>query len=98
MRRLGAEQAGVSVVEASLSRILSPDENAIGLYVNTDPSGMLKQEDILGRLQRGPDNTLLLDITPTPKYPDYDAAQGLVLVRDDGTIPEARTEQSRKID
>lgn len=70
-----------SVVTASLSRILSPAENAIGLWVNSRPGGGVDEEDILGKLRRGPNDTLLLDINQKDRHPNYDAATGIVLER-----------------
>lgn len=85
-------EAGVSVVNAKLSRINSPAENAIGLFVNSAPGGFVRDENILGKLRRGPNNTLLLDITPSPKYTDYVAVKGIVLVR--APSPQANAEKS----
>lgn len=89
---LGFKDEGrVSVVSAKLSRITFPN-NAIGLSAILDFSKSVRTDGIVGKLRRGPNNTLLLDITPTRKYPEYTAAKGIVLVR--APVPRADIENS----
>ena len=78
-------QVGLSRFQASLSRILSPAENEIGLYI-PGPGDTFDHEDIVGNLRRGPDNTLLLDIQRTQKYPQYDNKEGIPLIRTSETL------------
>ncbi|MCA9140979.1 MAG: M56 family metallopeptidase, partial [Planctomycetales bacterium] len=54
-------ETGVSVVTATLSRIIAPADNAISLYVKSGLGVPFSGDEVLGRLRRGPDNTLLLD-------------------------------------
>lgn len=78
---LGFKHEGrVSVVSAKLSRINYPN-NAIGLSTILDFSKSAPDGNPAGQLRRGPNDTLLLDITPTTRHPDYIAAKGIVLVR-----------------
>lgn len=72
---------GSAAVSANLSRIRRPAENAIGLWLSSDPRGHLDEEDILGGIRRGPNDTLLLDIKETDKHPAYHATTGIVLER-----------------
>ena len=90
------QQKGVSVVNTSLSRRDSPDENAVHLIQHyiSPKQGQTPLEARLGVLRRGIGDTLLLDIMPHVDFPEYDRATGIELVRDDAA--QAKAERDRQ--
>lgn len=81
------QREGDAVVDATVERINSPSDNSIRLWMRPDPLGTVNNEDVLGSLRRGSDSTLLLDIRKSPKFPDYKAATGVVLIRASASQP-----------
>jgi len=80
---------GSSTINDSLTRLDSPNENAVRLLKPRRQPGN-PGSVVLGRLRRGIGDTLLLDIRPDAGFPEYDGATGIVLMR--VSAPEAETE------
>lgn len=88
---------GTPSIDAKLAMIRVPANNAIRLWIRPSQLSNVDERDIIGTVRRGPDSTLLLDITGSPKFPDYKKVLGIVLstTRVPGTeVPDDKVEST----